>query len=166
LGMHGANAEVEAIDKEFGLDEPTLTESFKNRYKAKHGVYPGDAALNKDLLIKEYGSGATKPNVEGGAESEASSNEKFWEAMGNFLAAHIKGKAEFFETVFKRFEKTGTSPIGDLEQLRVGDEEAKGRVKMTVGDTPNEQPPKGSTYTYDKPFQFHKIDGGWLIDSP
>jgi hypothetical protein len=156
--MHESKQRL-AIQKEYGLDDATLTGILKNEYKAKHGVDPDNAALD-DFLVEEY---ATKPDAgESSAEPDPASPGLKRDALCNFLAAHVKDKAGFFDAAANLLFRP-ISPVGNLEHLGFGADTAKGDAKLTYIPPPGESP--RVVKEHDKTFRFRKVDGGWLLDS-
>jgi hypothetical protein len=82
-------------------------------------------------------------------------------------ALHVKDKAGFVEAVAKLSEKNPVSPLGALEHLVVKGDTATGSAKETVLPRSGESPLKSgqSPPVYEKPFEFRRVNGSWLLDS-
>lgn len=140
------------------VDVATLDSDYEKQYKKKHGI-----DLAKVFAEHQHEQGFVPPPHD----------EQLYRDV---VALHVKDKVGFVEAVGKYFderaakrqETTPVWPLGDLENLVVQSNTATGRAKMTILPRAGEKQkkPGQSPPIYEKPFEFRRINGGWLIDSP
>ena len=139
------------------VDVATLDDDYEKQYKKKHGVNTAMVTTGHEKAPKS----APSPL-----------DEQLWRDV---LVAHVKDKAGFYEAVGEHFDKPAADrheenpdfPLGDLEHLLVKGDTATGSAKETILPRGGESPrkPGESPPIYEKPFEFRRVNGGWLLDS-
>jgi hypothetical protein len=137
-GMHDSK-ESRAILTKYGLDDATIGDAIRKKYKEKYDIDTAD--------------GAEKVALPGDSERDL---------LVDIVATRVKDKAGFFEAERNLLAKASVSPVSDLEQLVVHNDTATGHAKITWVPTPGES---REVSKFDKTFKFRRIDGGWLLDS-
>ncbi len=142
------------------VDMTALGEDYEKQYKKKHGI---DFA--KFSAEHQHDQTFVPPPPH---------DDQLWY---DAVVSHVKDKLGFCLAVGKHFDERDAknhavgpiSPLGDMEHLVVKGDTATGRAKETLlpnvaaGESPLK--PGQSPAVYDKPFEFRRVNGCWLLDS-
>ena len=140
------------------VDARAAVDDYEKQYKKKHGI-----DLAKFRADHQHDRTFVTPPPQ---------DEQLWR---DAVVSHVKDKLGFCVAVAKHFDERDANrheekpvwSLGDLEQLVVQGDVATGHAKETMlprgGESPRKpgQPPP----IYDKPFEFRRLNGGWLLDS-